>query len=329
VGLLVHFSARPRWIQIQESRILMGTQVDVLVRAKDRRAAERGLRQCFKEMERIQKLMDVHQPESQLSQLNRWAGDFWVAPHRDILYVIQRSLETSRLTEGAFDVTMGPLIALWREARKAGVPPSQDSVRHALGHVGYSFLEVDTRGGRIRFRRKGMSLDLGGIAKGFALDRAAAALREEGIEQALLNAGGDVVALGGKGDRPWTIGIRDPRDPKGLMGTLKVRGMAVMTSGDYERFFLHQGRRYHHILDPRTGYPARGCISVTVVGPDATRADALATAAFVLGPRRGLALLEMVAGIEGIVVDEEERTFISSGLKGKVDWMGRWKKAVQ
>lgn len=320
-ALLVHLSARPRWHRLQETRLLMGTQVDVTVLVSDHEQGDRGLRACFGEMERIQALMNIYSEGSQISKLNRLARQQWVVPHPEVFWLVQRSLESSRASDGAFDISVGPLVRIWREARRRGVPPSTLEVQAALAHVGYTTIDVDPKGQRLRFLNEGMSLDLGGIAKGYALDKGAEALRREGIQQALLNAGGDILALGGKGKDPWIIGIRDPRDPNGLLGSLEARDVAVITSGDYERFFVYEGKRYHHILDPRTGFPSRGCRSVTVVGPRATEADALATAAFVMGPSSGLALLEHRPGVEGIVVDERGRKSLTSGLEGKVKWL--------
>ena len=186
--------------------------------------------------------------------------------------------------------------------------------------VGYKNLSLDRGNKRIRYRKPGMSVDLGGIAKGYVLDVGIDVLRKEGIKEALLNAGGDILTLGGKRDGPWEIGIQDPRKKGGLLGKLDVRDKAVMTSGDYERFYMHEGVRYHHILDPHTGYPARGLRSVTVVGEDGAVTDALATAVFVLGLKKGLRLIESRPGMEGAIIDDQGGRHVTPGLDGKIQW---------
>lgn len=319
-GLLIYPRLRLALVQVQQSYLLFGTQVDLTVRTKNHDQAARALAACFQEMKRIQSLMSVHDEGSQLSQLNRSANQGWVTSDPDIFQLIERSLAISKASQGAFDITVGSLLEIWRLARQRGSPPSEDEIHAEMRYVGYSALEVDPQDKRVRFHKKGMSLDLGGIAKGYALDRGKEALLREGVQQALLNAGGDILLVGGKGAVPWEIGIRDPRDQSDLLGTLELRDRAVVTSGDYERVFMHNGERYHHILDPRTGYPSKGCSSVTVVGPQATEADAIATAAFVLGPEKGLAFLEKTADIDGIIIDSEGRKHVTSGLRGKVKW---------
>jgi thiamine biosynthesis lipoprotein len=319
-GLLVHHRIWLDGVQLQRTYLLMGTQVDLKVRAKSHEQGEHALEACFQEIRRIQDLMNAHAEDSGLSRLNVEANDDWAAPDPEIFSLIDRSLGISRNSQGAFDITVGPLLGVWREARQAGVPPSMEEIQAQLAHVGYANLRVNAENGKVRFLKKGMHLDLGGIAKGYALDQGKKILLEEGIQQALLNAGGDVLALGMKGKAPWSIGIRDPRDSEGIIATVKIADAAVVTSGDYERFFLHNGNRYHHILDPRTGSPTRGCRSVTVVAPWATEADAMATAAFVMGPRDGMALLEKTRDVDGIIIDDRGNKHVTSGLRDKVIW---------
>jgi thiamine biosynthesis lipoprotein len=307
-------------LQLQDSYLLFGTQVDLTVRGPSRAQAERGLEACFQEMKRIQTLMNVHAEDSEISRLNRDANEEWVKADPELYSLIQRALEISKASQGAFDCTVGPLVKIWRDARAKGLPPSIDEIKPQLNRVGYTYVALDPQGEKIRFLKKGMSLDLGGIAKGYALDAGKKALLREGIRQALLNAGGDVLALGGKGRLPWKVGIQDPRDRDSIMGILEVRDEAVVTSGDYERFFMHDGHRYHHILDPITGYPAERSMSVTVVGPRAEEADALATAAFVMGARDGLALIENTPGFEGLIMDHNGGRHLTPGFQDRVKW---------
>jgi thiamine biosynthesis lipoprotein len=316
----VHANGKPRLERLQETRFLMGTQVDVIVLAESRARGLRGLQACFEAMERVESLMSDYDPDSPLSLLNRTAHERWVTPPEEVFGLIRRSLEIGRASDGAFDITVKPLLDIWRKARAESKPPDPSQVRAALDRVGYSLVELDVAGKRVHFQKPGMAVDLGGIAKGYALDKAAEALLAAKIDHALINAGGDVLTVGGKGEKGWLIGIKDPRERNALLATLRVRGVAVVTSGDYERFFMYKGTRYHHILDPRTGYPAVGCRSVSVVGRQAALADALATAAFVMGPEKGLAFLEGWPGMEGLVVDDRGGKRVTSGLAGELVW---------
>jgi thiamine biosynthesis lipoprotein len=319
-GLLIHLAGQPGVIQMMDTQILMGTRVEVTVRARNRGQGESALFACFQEIERIQDLMSTYDKNSEMTRVNRLAVDDWVAPAPEILSLVKTSIEISRGSEGAFDITVGPLVNLWRQAGKQKQPPAAEAVETARTRVGFASIQLDPGENQLRFLKKGMSMDLGGIAKGYALDRAADVLRSEGVEEALLNAGGDILAVGGKGGDPWRVGIRDPRDPDGTLGYLEVQDEAVVTSGDYERFFMHEGRRYHHIIDPRTGTPAWGCRSITVVSDRATEADAVATAAFVLGPLKGFEFLESREGVEGLIVDDRGRRYVTSGLADKIKW---------
>ena len=307
-------------VAVMQSRLLMGTQVDVLVRAENRAHGDIAVEACFKTMESLQTKFNVYDPKSEISVVNASAGTSWAVLDEDLFVVFAKALEISEDSDGAFDVTVRPLINLWSKARKAKSVPKEGEIRAALKLVGYKKLNFDRKKKRIRYEKPGMAVDLGGIAKGYVLAAGIDTLRKEGIKEALLNGGGDILTLGGKGDGPWKIGIQDPRNKGGVLGKLDVRDKAVMTSGDYERFYMYEGVRYHHILDPDTGYPARGLMSVTVVGEDGASADALATAVFVLGLEKGLRLIESRPGIEGAIIDEKGGRHVTSGLDGKIQW---------
>jgi thiamine biosynthesis lipoprotein len=240
-----------------------------------------------------------------VSLINGRAGLEDVRVSGELLSLLVQAVEVSRETGGAFDVTVGPLVALW-QFDVGGKVPAPEDLELALGLVDYRGLDLDVKESTVGLAAGGMKIDLGGIGKGFAVDRAANLLLEEGVENAIIDAGGDLRLLGSRpGKDFWRIGIRHPRDPARLLVSLDLADRAVVTSGDYERFFMAGGKRYHHLLDPATGLPAEGCQSVTVVAGDTASADAYATAAFVLGPRRGLELLRRLPGVEGIIVDRE------------------------
>ena len=204
---------------------------------------------------------------------------------QETVEVIERAQEVSKLSGGGFDITVAPLVQLWRKARERGMPPEMEEVKENLNLVNFRNLKIHY-GGKVSLRKKGMNIDLGGIAKGYAVDRAFELLKGLGYRNLVVNAGGDLRVGGSKPEGPWSIGIQHPRDPEKIMARISVSDTAVATSGDYEKFFIHQGKRYHHILNPKNGFPAEGCQSVTVLHKEGITADALATAIFVLGPKK-------------------------------------------
>lgn len=281
----------------------MGTVVQITVAHPDEEVARKAMERAFMEIQRVERLLSSYLPESEISLLNRRAGREAVPVGEEVRGIIERAMEVSRSSGGAFDVTVGPLMDQWN-FDSGGTVPAEEDLEAALALVGFEKLSLDGERGTVRFLSEGMKIDLGGIGKGYAVDRAASALRESGIPNAIIDAGGDLRLLGHRpGKDFWRIGIRHPRDPGRLLLSLDLADRAVVTSGDYERFFMSGERRYHHLLDPATGFPAAGCESVTVIASSAADADAYATAAFVLGPERGLDFLRGLPGVEGIIVD--------------------------
>ncbi len=289
----------------RNTRPLMGTLVEIAVVHRDEARAYTALRDAFSEMERIEGVMSAHREDSELSRLNREGYPGPVAVSLELFEIVRKGIQWSRKTQGAFDVSVGPLLKLWPLYRAEKILPTGDAVAEALQAVGWEKVLLDSGGQTIRFRVPGMALDLGGIAKGYVIDRAVEELREAGIRSALVNAGGDLYAMGRKPDgAAWRVGVQHPRRRGELIAVLEAHEVAVVTSGDYERYFLKDGRRYSHIVDPRTGFTARGTASVTVVGPNATDADALATGVLVLGPEEGLRLVETLPGFEAAILSE-------------------------
>jgi thiamine biosynthesis lipoprotein len=228
----------------------------------------------------------------------------------ETLEVISRALYFSRLSAGAFDVTIGPVFRLW-DFRQGKIPDEKD-LQANLKRVDYRKIQVDRSRSSVFLKGRGMDLDLGAIAKGYAVDRASSILRGEGIENFLVNAGGDLKVSGTKENgEPWTIGIQHPRLPAERIAKLRLREAALATSGDYEKFFLRGEERFHHILNPATGMPARECQSVTIMAPAAMDADALATTIFVLGPQKGFSLVEQLPNIHAILVDRRGSVLVS------------------
>jgi thiamine biosynthesis lipoprotein len=256
---------------------------------------------------------------SPLAEVNRLAGGAPVPAPADLLAVVERALALAETTGGAFDPTWAALWDLWDFRAETPRLPDPAVVERRSRLVDWRRVEVDRAAGTLRLPAPGMKLGLGGIAKGWALDRAAALLRERGYSDFLVVAGGQVIAGGRRGERPWRIGVRDPRgDPDDAFALLDLGDESASTSGDYEAFFVVDGVRYHHILDPATGRPARGLRSATVVAPDATTADALSTALVVLGPERGLALAEELPQVEAVLVDDAGRVLTTAGMASRL-----------
>ncbi len=290
----------------RESRLALGTIVEITVAAGGGEQVRQAVEKAFAEFERIDGMLSTYREQSEISRLNR-TGE--LAMGAEAFDLVRQALQISALSGGAFDITVGPLVDLWGFDEGGAVPREQD-LGNALRLVGYEKVTLDPVSRTVRLALPGMKIDLGAIGKGHAVDRAAEILKEAGIENAIIDAGGDIRLLGHRpGKDFWRIGIRHPRDPGRLLVSLDLADRAVVTSGDYERFFIEGNTRYHHLLDPATGLPAGGCQSVTVIADGTTEADAYATAAFVMGAEAGIDFLRSLPGVEGIIVDGGGRTW--------------------
>lgn len=270
-----------------DNRLLMGTFWEVI--SPDKRAGAI----VFSEASRIEQLLSKYIESSEISRLNR-TGKLKVSP--DTFYIIKRSKEFWQLSDGAFDITVAPLLELWGFSNRKYSVPADKEIRSVLKLIGSDKIILHEKNYVVEFKLPGMKIDLGGIAKGFALDLAVKKLKENHINSCLINAGGQVYALGEKSSTPWKIAIKNPREPE-ISGTLELKNKSASTSGDYEQFFINSGRRYCHIIDPKTGFPADAHLtSVTVIADEGSTADALSTAIFVLGKEKGGRLLEKFPG---------------------------------
>lgn len=294
---------------------VMGTDLEIEVLSADDAAAEAAIDAAVAELQRIEDLMTSWR-DSPLTRLNAAAGTGWVDVPPELCELIARSLAVSELTGGAFDPTFASVGKLWDFKADPPVLPSKEAIAEALTHVGYEKVEVDLEGSRVALPA-GTRIGLGGIAKGYGVDRAMKILMDRGVHNGIVNAGGDLKALGTKFGHPWRIAIKHPRHKDTPIAVVPLANTCLVTSGDYERFFEYEGVRYHHILDPRTGYPATGCMSASILAPDAAFADALATAMVVLGPEKGLAIVETLPRVEALLVDMDGKVHRSSGLLGK------------
>jgi len=300
-------------------QVAMGTIIEITLIGDDEEAANKAVLQAFQEIKRIETLMSPWLDSSDVTRINRSAGKAWLKVSPETMEVIKKAQEISELSEGGFDITIGPLTELWREARKKKIPPSIEEVKEKLGLVNFKNIETDQEG-KVFLKKKGMAIDLGGIAKGYAVDRAFELLKSLEYRNLIINAGGDLRVGGLKNNQPWSIGIQNPRESQKLLARISVSDMAVVTSGDYERFFNYEGKRYHHIFNPKDGFPTDDCQSVTVLCKEGMIADALATAVFVLGPEKGYSLCRKLDGVECLIVDKEGKTIISPGLKGRISF---------
>lgn len=270
----------------------------------------KNIESAFERMKKIEAKFTVFDKESPVYIFNQTDAPL---DDEEIIGLIKTSLKVSRETGGAFDITIYPLMKLWGHYGEKRVKPSPEKINACLELIGHENLII--REGRVSKRRPHAGIDFGGIAKGYAVREAAAILRKQGIESALIDAGGDIFAMGTIDGKNWKIGIRNPRG-EGIIGVLDVSNQAVVTSGDYEQYFEEDGKKYHHILDPRTGYPAQKLISVTVISPDPVLADAWSTALFVIGGKQGLELVEKTDDLEAVIITREEKIMYSSGLDG-------------
>jgi thiamine biosynthesis lipoprotein len=308
--LLLPTVVRAEWFQREAA--IMGTRIAVELWSEDPALAQRAMDAVIAEMRRTDELMSTYKPESQLSQVNAHAFERPVQVDADIIEVVERGLEMSRLSGGAFDLTYASVGYLYDY--RAHQRPTERQIEAALPGVDYRQVQVDRAAGTIRFLRQGVRIDVGGIAKGYAVDRSIERLRDLGIRHAMVTAGGDTRLLGDRRGKPWIVGIRDPRNDGRMVMRLPLADESISTSGDYERYFEEDGVRYHHILVPGTGKSARTLRSATVLGPNATLTDGLSTSVFVLGVERGMQLIARLPGVEAVIVDAEGRVYYSDGL---------------
>lgn len=308
---LLHSPALAGWLS--QKAAIMGTEVRVQLWTDDEAAGNAAIAAVLEEFRRIDRLMSPYRESSELALLNREASHRAVKVSPELFGLLQKSLKFSRLTEGAFDITFAS-VGHQYDYRK-GIAPSDNKLAADLPKINYRHIQLDPVQGTVFFKQAGVRIDLGGIAKGYAVDRGIALLQQRRIDKALVSAGGDSRILGDRGGRPWNIGIRAPRDRRSVAAVLPLTNAAISTSGDYERYFEADGVRYHHIISPATGRSARKLQSVTIIGPDATRTDALSTSVFVLGPTAGLALIDRLPDFEAVLIDHHGRMRYSIGMQ--------------
>jgi thiamine biosynthesis lipoprotein len=306
-------SALAEWLG--DARPMMGTEVSVYLWTDDEDAGRQALEAVFAEAERINRLMSTYLDDSEISRVNRLAAQQPGPVGEELFGLIQRSLDIAVLTRGAFDITYDSVGQHYDF--RARQRPDAETVNKERENINYRYVQLNKAAGTVTFLKDGVRINLGGIAKGYVVERGVDILRHVGIRNAIVTAGGDSRLLGDRRGRPWMVGIRDPRggDEQQVAISVPLADEAISTSGDYERFFDESGIRYHHIIRPSTGAPATGVHSATVFGPDAVFTDALSTSVFVLGVDKGLTLIGTLPDYESIVIDGAGSVYYSGGLQ--------------
>lgn len=298
----------------------MGSQLRLVAWTRDEAAAVDTFEYIFREFDRLEALLSVWKEGSDVLRLNQAAGVAPVPVSRDTIEVLEQAHEASVWTGGKFDVTFGALADIWKfDHDQDNVVPSRAAIEQRLPLINYDEVQTDGAAGTAFIRKPGMRVHLGGIGKGYAVDRAVAFLKQRGVTDFMIQSGGDLYVAGTNGGKPWTLAIADPRGAHEPFATLEIRDGTFSTSGDYERSFLKDGVRYHHLLDPDRGEPARGSRSVTIVTDRAVIADVLSTGIFIMGPEAGMALIEKLPNVEGVIVTATNAVLISSGLRGRIE----------
>jgi thiamine biosynthesis lipoprotein len=311
--LLAATPLRAEWYS--DAREKMGTKVEIELWADSEAAARPLLAAGMAEFDRIEAWMSTYRDDSEISRVNRLAAREPVKVSAELFDIVRKSLELSVVSDGAFDITFDSVGRLYDF--RAGVRPDTAAIRKALPDINYRHVVLDPAASTIRFTKEGTRINLGGIGKGYSCDRVADVLRRAGVGSGRVNAGGDTRLIGSRQGRPWMIGIRDPDAGDRWVTRLALEDEALSTAGDYERYFDEDGVRYHHIINPQTGDSARGVRSVTVIGPDATMTDGLDNAVFILGPERGLALIDATPGYAAVVIDAERNVRFSKALQSR------------
>jgi len=302
----------------KETQFLMDTVIEVTAYGPN---AEEAVGAAFAEFKYLHTLTNNFDENSQVSQISQMAGKSKVVVDPDLLNIIQFSQQVSEKLGDSFDITIGPLTDLWGIGHKGEYVPTQSEIEAVLPLVNYHLIEIDTNAHTVYLPKSGMRLDLGGIAKGYATDKAIEILKAKGITSALVNAGGDVRVIGHRPDgKPWRIGVQNPREADGISAKLSLAEWDTMeTSGDYQRFIIKDGVRYSHIVNPRTGWQPREVASVTMVNNSSTYGDILSKPIFVLGVEKGLEVLKQFPGNEAIIVTLDGKIIVTPGLEGKIE----------
>jgi FAD:protein FMN transferase len=315
IAMLIAITAgctKPRTMQKTET--IMGTDVTITVVAGTIEEGEAAIEAGMAELRRLDAMMSLYKDGSEITKVNLSAGKKPVKVSPEMIEAVERAAEISELSGGVFDITVGPLVVLWQMRLKEGKVPTDSEIARTRPLVNYKNVVLDRKASTIFLKRPGMIIDLGGM-KGYVADRVADLFRQRGIRNAIIALAGDIWVLGHRDDgQPWKIGVQHPREHDKTLTVLELSDKYISTSGDYERFVIREKKRYHHIIDPRTGKPSRGTISVTLIGDKGAVIDPLTKVPFILGPEEGMKIVRKI-GAEAIIVDEQGKVFMTEGIK--------------
>lgn len=314
IGILTACQSSSAEEVYRETRFLFDTEVYMEAYGP---GAEKACKKAMDRMASIDQAANVYSDESEIAKLNEAAGKNSVSLSEDMIKLLERSLEIAEMTNGTYDPAIGPIVQLWQTAKTEEILPSSDEIKRLLQLVDYKKVELDTVHLTAFLPETGMSMDLGAITKGFAVEKGMEILKEAEIESAMVRAGGNVYSIGNKPDgTSWKVGIRNPLQPDETVGYLEPQNQVVDTSGNYEQRYIIKGKEYSHIIDPHTGYPAEGAASSTIITNSPSLADALSTAVFILGDKKGMALIEDIPETEGFIIGTDGSFYRSSGFEG-------------
>jgi thiamine biosynthesis lipoprotein len=293
----------------------MGTEVTITVVARTNAEGAAAIDAAMAEVRRFDQMMSLYKDESEITRVNLAAGKNPVKVSPEMIEVVEHASEISKLSGGAFDVTIGHLVVLWQMRLKEGKVPTDEEITNVRSRVNYKDIVIDKKASTLFLRKPNMIMDFGGVAKGYAADKAAEVLRKRGIENGIVALAGDIRVMGHRPDgSPWRIGVQHPREADKTLMVLDLSDKSISTSGDYERFQIVNKKRYHHVIDPRTGKPSTGMESVTVVGDSGAIVDPLTTALFILGTDKGLPIVKKL-GCDAIFVDDRGTIVVTDGIK--------------
>jgi len=305
-------------VLLKRAQMHMGTVVSITAVASNKDAAQAAVQAGFQEIKRLEQLLSTWRPDSDLSRVNSAAGERPVRVSEETFELVARSLEIAQMTEGGFNIAVGPAVEAWSVTERQQIPSLRD-LEQLQPLVDWRVIQLDAGERTIFLPRRGMRIDVGGIGKGYAADRAANVMKQVGGFGGVVALSGDIKTFGNLPEQGgFPVGVRHPRREGSLLATITLKNEAISTAGDYERYFERDGVRYHHILDPVTLQPARECQSVTVVASDGTTADGLDTGLFVMGRERAMELIERLPGVGAIIVDRDGKVWVSSRLRGRV-----------
>lgn len=303
---------------MQKTEPIMGTDVTITVVAKNPSEAEAAIDAAMAELKRFDRMMSLYKNDSEVTRVNQAAGNSPVRVSPEMIEAVEAAARVSELSHGTFDITVGPLVVLWQMRLKEGKVPNETEISRVKKLVNYRNIVIDKRASTLYLKKPGMIMDLGGM-KGFIADRVKDLLQRRGIPNAVIALAGDIWVLGHREDgSPWKIGVQHPRKQDKTLMVLTLSDKYITTSGDYERFVIREKKRYHHIIDPRTGKPSQGVISATLIGDKGALIDPLAKVPFILGPVEGMRIVKEI-GAEAIIVDDKEQVYLTDGIKNMED----------